>query len=126
MEVFLNQYSNPRQTKPRPFWLNLLIILGVDSILVFIGALLLRDWGQVSNFYFWSSVLLLIIAVIPIFSEVGSSAKLAGKAVKDGVKVGPMLKEKQPIFERGAKTTYLYGLAGIITLILSMLSIPFG
>jgi hypothetical protein len=100
--------------------------LGVDSILVFIGALLLRDWGQVSNLYFWSSVLLLIIAVIPIFSEVGSSAKLAGKAVKDGVKVGPMLKEKQPIFERGAKTTYLYGLAGIITLIFSMLSIPFG
>ena len=94
--------------------------------MVFIGALLLRDWGQISNLYFWSSILLFIIAVIPIFNELGSSAKLAGKAVRKGERVGPLLKEKQPIYERGAKTTYLYGLAGVVTFILSMLSIPLG
>ena len=118
--------NNPRQTNPRPFWQQLLILLGLNSILVFFGALLLRDWGQVSNLYFWSSILLFIIAAIPIFSELGSSAKLAGRAVRKGEKVGTLLKEKQPIFERGARTTYLYGLAGVITFILSMFSIPLG
>ncbi|HLE53439.1 MAG TPA: hypothetical protein VI755_15340 [Anaerolineales bacterium] len=118
--------SNPRQTNPRAFWQQLLILLGLDSIIVFFGALLLRDWGQLSNLYFWSSILLFIIAAIPIFSELGSSAKLAGRAVRKGEKVGPLLKEKQPIYERGAKTTYLFGLAGVLTFILSMLSIPLG
>jgi hypothetical protein len=126
MEVFMNPQAYSPQTNPRPFWQQFLIILSLDSLLVFIGALLLRDFGQVSNLYFWSSIVLFIIATIPIFGEVGSSAKLAGQAVRKGEKVGHLLKEKQPIFERGAKTTYLYGLAGVVTFILSMLSIPLG
>lgn len=88
-------------------------------MLVVLGALILGDINQISNFYFISSVILLVIAAIPIVSEFGSSAKIAGKAIKNGQKVNTMLKEKQAIYQREAQVTYVYGAAGLITFILS-------
>jgi multisubunit Na+/H+ antiporter MnhE subunit len=111
---------NPQKT--RPFWGQVLKILGIDTLLVVLGALILGDIYQISNFYFISSAILLIIAAIPIVSEVGSNAKIAGKAIKNGQKVNPMLKEKQAIYQRDAQITYLYGAAGVITFILSFVT----
>jgi hypothetical protein len=100
--------------------------MGLDSLLVALGAVLLRSSGQISNLYFWSSIVLFILAVIPIFSEVGASAKATGKAIKEGKKVSVLLKEKRGDFDQGARTTYLYGLSGFTALFLSILTLPLG
>lgn len=106
----------------RTFWQQLLLILGVDTVVVMLGALVFRDPDQISNFYFLSSIVLFIVAAIPIASEIAGSAKIAGKAVKDGEKVNALLKEKQVIYEQKAQTTYLYGLAGLIAFVLSFVA----
>lgn len=122
----MNNPSELEPIVPRPFWQRFLIVMGVDTLIVALGALLLRSSGQISNLYFWSSIVLFAIAVIPIISEVGTSAKATGKAIKDGQKVGNLLKDKQGDFDRGARTTYLYGLSGFFALLLSILTLPLG
>ena len=79
-----------------------------------------------TNLYFWNTLILFIIAAVPVFTKVGTSAKIAGRALKDGEKVGSQLKEKQPAFDRGARITYLSGLAGITTFILTFLALSIG
>ena len=70
------------QAKPQqPFWQQYLMIIVIDTIIVFIGSLILGDLRQMSNLYFWSTLILFIIAAVPIFTEVGTSAKIAGKAL---------------------------------------------
>jgi hypothetical protein len=125
-EARMSLKINPHPTQQRPLWQGFLIVLGLDTLVVLIGALVLGNLRQISNLYFLSSIVLFIIAVIPIVTEVGSSAKIAGKAVKEGEKVGPLLKDKQAIFERSAQTTYMFGLAGLAAFILSMLSLSIG
>ncbi|HEX9617053.1 MAG TPA: hypothetical protein VGA03_06520 [Anaerolineales bacterium] len=117
---------DPHPTRQRPLWQGFLIVLGIDTLVVLVGALALSSLRQISNLYFLSSIVLFIIAVVPIITEVGSSAKIVGRAVKGGEKVGPQLKEKQVIFERSAQTTYVFGLAGLAAFILSMLSLSIG
>lgn len=117
---------DPHPVQQRPLWQGFLIVLGIDTLVVLIGALVLGNLAQISNLYFLSSIVLFIIAAIPIATEVGSSAKIAGKAIREGEKVGPQLKEKQAIFERSAHTTYVFGLAGLAAFILSMLSLSIG
>lgn len=111
---------------PRPFWQQFLIILGLDTLVILLISLLLQDLGQISNFYFWSSILLLGIAVFPIITEVGTSAKITGQAVRKGEKAGPLLAGKKAEFDRGARITYLFGLSGLVTMVLSILTIPIG
>jgi hypothetical protein len=79
-----------------------------------------------TNLYFWSTLILFIIASVPVFTEVGTRAKVAGKALKNGEMVGSQLKVKQPTFDRGARITYLFGLAGITTFILAFLALSIG
>lgn len=107
----------------RPFWQLYLALLVIISVLVFIGALLLGTLRQMSNLFFWSTLLMFMIAAFPIFFEIGASAKIAGKAIKDGEKIGSQLKEKQKTFDRGARITYLFGLLGITTFILAVLAL---
>jgi hypothetical protein len=126
-EIIMDPDHKMTQAKPqRPFWQQYLMIIGIVTIIVFIGSLILGDLRQMSNLYFWSTLILFIIAAVPIFTEVGTSAKIAGKALKDGEKVGSQLKEKQPAFDRGARITYLFGLAGFTTLILAFLALSIG
>jgi multisubunit Na+/H+ antiporter MnhE subunit len=122
-ETVMSQNFNPNLPSQRPVWQSFLIILGIDTLVVLLGALILGNFRQISNLYFMSSIILLIIAAVPIFTEVGSSAKIARRAVKEGEKVAPQLKEKQVVFERNAKMTYTFGLAGLAAFILSMLSL---
>ena len=115
------------ETKPqRPFWQQYLMIMGIDTVIVFIGSLILGDLRQMTNLYFWSTLILFIIAAVPVFTEIGTSAKIAGKALKDGEKVGSQLKEKQPAFDRGARITYLFGLSAFTTFILAILTLAIG
>jgi hypothetical protein len=122
LSIIMNKPPYLQTTRTRSFWQTFLIILGIDTLIVFAAVLFFHDLGQISNFYFLSSLILFIIAAIPIFSEVGATAKIAGKSLRSGEEAGPQLKQKKPVFDRGARTTYIYGLAGIITFILSMLT----
>lgn len=110
----------------RPLWQQFLILLGADTFLALLGALLLRDWVVVSNLYFISSGVFLLIAVIPIFLEMGSSVKLTGRALKKDEQVAALLKDKQADYERGARATYAFGLAGIAAFVLAILTIGLG
>ncbi len=115
------------ETKPqRPFWQQYLMVIGIDTVIVFTGALILGDLRQMTNLYFWSTLILFIIAAVPVFTEVGTSAKIAGKALKNGEKVGSQLKEKQPTFDRGARITYIFGLSAFTTFILAILTLAIG
>ena len=114
------------QSKQRPFWQQYLLIMGIDTIIVFLGSLLLGDLRQMTNLYFWSTLILLIIAAVPILTEVGTSVKIRGKAIKDGEEVGSQLKEKQSSFDRGARITYLFGLAGLTTFLLAFVTLIIG
>jgi len=114
------------QLSKRPFWQQYLIIIVVDTAIVFIGSLFLGNLRQMSNLYFLSTLILFIISAIPVFSEVGTSVKIAGKAFKDGEEVGSKIKDKQPTFDRGARITYLFGLSGITTFILAILALSIG
>ena len=107
----------------KPFWQLYLILLLLDTALVLIGSLLLGDIRQMSNLYFLSTMIMFIIAVIPIFFEIGSSAKLIGRSLKDGEEVGDEMKNKKKTFDRGARITYLFGLTGITTFILAFLTL---
>lgn len=106
-----------------PFWQLYLILLLLDTALVLIGSLLLGDIRQMSNLYFLSTMIMFIIAVIPIFFEIGSSAKLIGRSLKDGEEVGDEMKNKRKTFDRGARITYLFGLTGLTTFILAFLTL---
>jgi hypothetical protein len=112
--------------KRRSFWQQYLSVIGIDAVAVVIGALLLGNLRQISNLFFISTIVLLIIAVIPIFSEIGSSAKIAGRAIREGEKVNLILKEKQSVYAHGARITYLYGLSGMTTFILSIITLIIG
>ena len=114
------------QSKQRPFWQQYILIMVIDTIIVFLGSLLLGDLRQMTNLYFWSTLILLIIAAIPILTEVGTSLKIRGKAIKDGEEVGSQLKEKQSSFDRGARITYLFGLAGLTTFLLAFVTLIIG
>ena len=110
----------------RPFWLQYLMIIGVVTIIALIGSLLLGNIRQFTNLYFWSTLILFIIAAVPIFTEVGTSFKITGKALRGGEKAEDQLKEKKTAFDRGAWTTYLFGLSGITTFILAILTLALG
>ena len=120
LKSFLLSFSS------RPLWQQFLMLLAADTLLALLGALLLRNWVMVSNVYFISSGIFLIIAIIPVFTEMGSSVKLTGRALKKDEKVAELLKEKQSCYERGARTTYAFGLAGIAAFILAFLTIGLG
>jgi len=105
-----------------PRWLQTLIILAISSALVFLIAVLLGDVGYVSNLYFYTTLILFIIAIIPIILEIVSSGKIASKAVKKNENVSEVLKEKQKIYQQRADITYVFGFSGIITFLLSIIT----
>lgn len=107
----------------KPFWQLYLLILLIVTTLVVIGALLLGDIRQMSNLYFWSTLIMFIIAAIPIFFEIGSSAKIIGRSLKEGEEIGDQMQNKKQTFDRGARITYLFGLTGISTFILAFLTL---
>jgi len=126
-EVAMHPNRKSMETQPkRPFWQQYLMVIGIVTIIALIGSLILGNIRQMTNLYFYSTLILFIIAAVPVFTEVGSSVKIAGKALIDRESVGPQLKEKKPAFDRGARITYLFGLSGITTFILAILTLSIG
>jgi hypothetical protein len=69
--------------KVRPFWKEFLIVLGItSSIVVFLS--LVFGFSQLSNFFFFGTIVLLIIAIIPMFSDFGISRKAFREVKKQG------------------------------------------
>jgi hypothetical protein len=107
--------------KNRPFWQDLLIILGVDVVIVLALSLVFgRD--SISALFFWSSIILLVVAVVPIFSDIGASAKALRKANKEETPIKGLTPEQLARADQGARTTYLFGLAGFLMFLLAILT----
>ena len=107
----------------RPFWQLYLLLLIIITALVLVFSMILGDIRQMSNLYFWSTLIMFIIAAIPIFFEIGSSARIIGRSLKDGDEIGDQMKNKKKTFDQGARITYLFGLTGISTFILAFLTL---
>jgi hypothetical protein len=107
---------------PESFWLRYLLIMGVDTILVFTLSLLFGGIEQMSNFYFISSFFLLLIAVVPVFTEVGGSIKAVGKHFT-GQDAREFLRAQEAKVQSGAQLTYLFGLAGLTAFVLAFVFI---
>jgi hypothetical protein len=117
--------SDPDSTKYRPFWQRYLILMAVDSLIVFGLAgllLLLGGTNQISNFYFISSAVFFVAAVVPIFTEMSGNIRVAGKTLK-GEDADELVKAQAEKSKSGARKTYLYGLAGLTTFILALVFI---
>ena len=82
--------------------------------------MLLGDLRKMTALFLWSTPILLIIAVKPILTEVGTSANFSGKAIKDGEEVGSQL------LYPGARISNLFGLAGSMTLLLAFNTLIIG
>ena len=111
--------------KERPFWQQFLLIIAIDVVIVFVLSLFL-GFDIATNLFFISSILCLIVAVVPIFGDIGSSAKALRKTKKEGVMAKNEAQEKFAESEQGARITYLFGLAGILLFIASILTTPQG
>ena len=83
--------------------------------------------GAISNFLFLSAFVLLVIAALPIVSEVGSGVALLGQAALEHKSLGALLAGERQKRERGARRTFLYGLAGILSFLLAFVAnwLPF-
>lgn len=121
----MNQNPEVQETKPRRFWQQYLMIMAVVTIIVILGALLLGNIRQISNLYFLSTLVLLIIAAIPIFFEVGTRMGSAGKSLRSSGEPEDQkkIKERQSKFDQGARITYLFGLAAITTFVLAAITL---
>lgn len=107
---------------PQSFWLQYLLIMAADTIIVLILAMIFGGIEQISNFYFISSFFLFLIAVLPIFSEAGNSIRAAGKHLT-GQDARAFLQAQEAKVQTGTRLTYLFGLAGITAFILAFVFI---
>jgi hypothetical protein len=114
--------TTPRPpAKPRPFLLDLLIILAVVSLI----GLVLQWLTSLSNTYFLAAVILWIVAIIPVFGEVGGNTKTSLQARKEGKKAREVIMQEEAAgkYSRGTRITFLYGLAGFVSFLLALLTL---
>ena len=109
---------------PRPFWLNALLLIVSTSL---VGQIISLASGTdaLSNVYFFASVLFLLIAALPVFTEMGGNAKTSRQARKEGKHPLEIIKEQEKAgrYSRGTRITYLFGLCGFLCFILAILTI---
>ncbi len=108
--------------KARPFWQEFLIVLGMtSSIVVFLS--LIFGFSQLSNFFFYGTIVLLIISIFPMFSDFGTRRKALREVKKQGkfVKIEISDDHLEKV-RRGYRITFVYGLSAILTFILSILT----
>ena len=116
---------NPNAPPPRPFWQEFLRVFGIVTVAVLLLSLIF-GWHQVSNFFFISTIVLLIIAIIPVFGDVGSSAKVIREMKKKGVPVKDEDVAALSQHRQNTRNTYLYGLLAFLTFVISILTISLG
>jgi len=104
---------------PRPFWLNLIMIVSSVTLIGIIWALIAQDIDAISNTYFLGTLVLWIVAVVPAFGEMGGNVKIRLEARKSGKNAKQMINAQEEKYQRGGKVTFLFGLAGFICFILA-------
>jgi len=110
-------------SSPRPFWLNLILIVGAVTLIGITWALIAQDISAVSNTYFLSTMVLWIVAIVPAFGEMGGNVKIRVEARKSGKDAKQMINAQEEKYQRGGKVTFLFGLAGFICFILAFASL---
>src|SRR3990172_6990000 len=76
----------------------------------------------ISNAFFGAAAVLFFLAVLPVFSEFGSTLRLAGRAAAEQKNLRSLLDGERETRNRGTGHTFLYGLAGILMFLLSLLT----
>jgi len=110
-------------SSPRPFWLNLILILGVVTLIGIVSYLVVQDTGAISNVYFLGTFVLWIIAVVPAFGEVGGNVKIRANARKTGKDVKQLINAQEGKYQQGGRVTFLFGLAGFICFALAFVTL---
>jgi hypothetical protein len=116
----------------RPFWQELGIILGLDIAAVALLSLIFMLIGSqqfvvwLSNLFFISSVGFLIVAVIPMFGDMGDSGKILKQMKKEGKIVSRETMIDLDQERRRARMTYSYGLAAVAAFVLAFASLVLG
>lgn len=107
----------------RPFWQNLLVIIGAVTILGLLGYALFQDAAVLSNIYFLGAFVLWIVAIVPAFTEMGSSLKIRAEARKRGKDVKLMRHAAEKKYQEGGRITFLFGLSGFVCFMLAFVTL---
>jgi len=101
--------------------------LGVTLIFVLLYCLFQGKWegGTLSDGFFLASFILFAIAAQPIAGEVVRSFTMSSRMAKEQQDYKKVMAAEQKKRTQGALTTYLFGIAGIITLVLTLLALRF-
>jgi hypothetical protein len=110
-------------SSPRPFWLNLLLLVGSVTLIGLIWYLFTQSAGALSNTYFIAAFFLWIAALVPAFGEMGDHIKIRREARQTGKDAKPLLQAAEKEFKKGGRTTFLFGLAGFICFILAFVTL---
>ena len=106
-------------SSPRPFWLNVILIIGAITLIGTIWALIAQNIDAISNTYFLSTLVLWIVAIVPAIGEMGGNVKIRVEARKSGKDAKQMINAEEGKYQRGGKVTFLFGFAGFICFILA-------
>jgi hypothetical protein len=110
-------------SSPRPFWLNLLLLVSTVTLIGLVWYLFAKDAGAISNAYFLGTLAFWIIAVVPAFGEVGGNFKIRSEARKSGKEAKPMIHAAEEKYQEGGRITFLFGLAGFICFALAFVTL---
>lgn len=108
---------------PRPFWLDLAILVaGISLVGLLLSAI---DVAPLSNTYFITAVVCLVVAVVPIFTEIGGNTRTSLQARREGKPARDAIREleKSGKYSRGTRITFLFGLAGFMCFVLAILTL---
>jgi hypothetical protein len=111
---------NRNAASSRPFWLNALILLAGASLACYVLSLVTSI--SLSNLYFLTGFLFLVVAAVPIFTEVGGNARTGLQARREGKQIREALQAQQASgrYSQGTRTTFLFGVSGFICFILAV------
>lgn len=108
---------------PRPFWLNLLLLVGGVTLLALLWYLLVQEVGVISNTYFIGAFFLWIAALVPAFDEMSGNIKIRAEARKTGKDAKPMYQAAEEKYQQGGRLTFLFGLAGFLCFVLAFVTL---
>lgn len=104
----------------RPFWQQYLFLIGIDTLIVLTAKLIFGGVQIASDLYFISSGIFILIAILPIFTEIGSNVRAASQLAKgQDIKEINRLQEENLRF--GTRITYLFGLVGLTAFLLALI-----
>ena len=108
---------------PRPFWLDVLILLAGTSVVGWILSLV--SSVLLSDVYFVAAASFLVVSAVPIFTEMGGNARVGRQARKEGRRPIEAIQEREKSgrYDRGTRITFLFGLSGLICFILAILTL---